>query len=56
MYAASSGKAAIVDLLLRAGADPRVQNRDDFTALDLASTWACLSLLRHASSPPQHAF
>jgi rhodanese-related sulfurtransferase len=47
MYAASTGKDHLVDLLLRAGADPTVRNQDDFAAVDLASTWSCLVLLRH---------
>jgi uncharacterized protein len=51
MYAASSGKAELVELLLRAGADPHAQNQDDFTAVDLASTWPCLALLRRAAEP-----
>ncbi|HXX66325.1 MAG TPA: ankyrin repeat domain-containing protein [Polyangiaceae bacterium] len=46
MYAASAGKERLVERLLRAGADPGLRNQDDFTALDLASTWACVSLLR----------
>jgi rhodanese-related sulfurtransferase len=49
MYAASAGKDRLVDLLLRAGADPTVRNQDDFAAVDLASTWSCLSLLRDRS-------
>jgi rhodanese-related sulfurtransferase len=47
MYAASTGKDVLVDLLLGAGADSRVRNQDDFAAVDLASTWSCLTLLRH---------
>jgi ankyrin repeat protein len=46
MYAASTGKERLVELLLRSGADPSLCNQDDFTAAELASTWACLSLLR----------
>jgi rhodanese-related sulfurtransferase len=55
MYAASSGKADILALLLQAGADPHLRNQDDFQALDLASTWVCLELLRHAARPPRLA-
>jgi rhodanese-related sulfurtransferase len=50
MYAASTGKDLLVKLLLGAGADPKVRNQDDFTATDLASTSACLSLLRHIAA------
>jgi len=45
MYAASSGREAVVRQLLAAGADARLQNHDDFTALDLASTRPILKLL-----------
>ena len=45
MYAASSGRDAVVKQLLAAGADVRLQNHDDFTALDLASTRVILKLL-----------
>jgi len=38
MYAASSGREETVKQLLAAGADANLQNHDDFTALDLAST------------------
>lgn len=38
MFAASSGREAVVLQLLAAGADTRLQTHDDFTALDLAST------------------
>jgi rhodanese-related sulfurtransferase len=50
MYAASSGKDRVVELLLRARADPDLRNQDDFRAVDLASTWACLSLLRRCTA------
>jgi thiosulfate/3-mercaptopyruvate sulfurtransferase len=46
MYAASSGKAVIVERLLARGADLGPETLDGFSALDLASTVACLSLLR----------
>jgi ankyrin repeat protein len=45
MYAASSGREAVVKQLLAAGADASLQNHDDFTALDLASTRPILKLL-----------
>lgn len=48
MYAASSGKEAIVKLLIDAGADVSIKNPDDFTALDLAVTPKILKLLRDA--------
>jgi thiosulfate/3-mercaptopyruvate sulfurtransferase len=48
MYAASCGKVGIVAVLLEAGADPRLRNQDDFAAVELASTWDCLTLLRGA--------
>lgn len=47
MYAASAGKARMVEFLLAAGADPHLRNFDDVKAVDLASTLACLKLLRH---------
>jgi rhodanese-related sulfurtransferase len=46
MYAASSGKAAIVERLLGKGADVTVETLDGFSALDLAGTIECLTLLR----------
>lgn len=46
MYAASTGKGHLVERLLDAGAAPGLRNHDDFAAVDLASTWECLSLLR----------
>lgn len=48
MYAASSGKAAIVQALLALGADAGLRTQDDFSALDMAATRACLDLLRPA--------
>jgi ankyrin repeat protein len=45
MFAASSGREATGQQLLAAGADASLQNHDDFTALDLASTRAILKLL-----------
>jgi rhodanese-related sulfurtransferase len=49
MYGASSGKAGVVERLLAKGADPSPETLDGFTALDLASTIECLSLLRLVS-------
>jgi len=46
MYAASSGKAAIVERLLGKGADTTLETLDGFSALDLAQTVECLTLLR----------
>jgi uncharacterized protein len=47
MYAASSGKAEMVELLLELGADAKLTNLDGANAGDMASTVACLRLLRH---------
>ena len=52
MYAASSGKDAVVAKLLEAGADISLKNFDDFTALDMASSLGCLQLLRQAEKQP----
>lgn len=49
MYVSSNGKADLVKLLLDAGADTSLRNFDDFSALDLAATPACLKLLRTAT-------
>lgn len=49
MYAASAGKAGVVEKLLARGADPRPESLDGFSALDLASTIECLTLLRRAT-------
>lgn len=46
MYAASTGKHAVVEKLLIAGADPYLKTLDDFRALDMAATIECLRLLR----------
>jgi ankyrin repeat protein len=45
MYAASSGREAVVRQLLAAGADTSLKTHDDFSALDLASTRNILKLL-----------
>ena len=49
MYAASSGKAGVVAILLDLGADPNPVTQDDFSALDMAASLACLQLLRAAT-------
>ncbi|MGO9674169.1 MAG: ankyrin repeat domain-containing protein [Methylocella sp.] len=49
MYAASTGKAAIVERLLLAGADTALETLDGFSALDMAATVECLTLLRRAA-------
>lgn len=49
IYAASSGKEAVVRQLLDAGADAGLKTHDDFTALDLASTINILKLLKQKS-------
>ncbi|QWG14684.1 ankyrin repeat domain-containing protein [Bradyrhizobium sediminis] len=46
MYAASSGKAAAVERLLAKGADVTPEMLDGFSALDLAQSIECLTLLR----------
>ena len=48
MYASSTGKHAVVDKLLAAGARPQLKTLDDYTALDMAATIECLRLLRTA--------
>ncbi|MFZ5504809.1 MAG: ankyrin repeat domain-containing protein [Pseudomonadota bacterium] len=47
MYCASSGRHALLALLLDLGADPLLRTDDDYVAADLASTVECLQLLRH---------
>ncbi|MFG1430144.1 ankyrin repeat domain-containing protein [Xanthobacter sp. V2C-8] len=46
MYASSAGKADVVARLLELGADPLPETLDGFSALDLAATAECLTLLR----------
>jgi rhodanese-related sulfurtransferase len=46
MYASSTGKAAVVERLLAHGANPDLVTPDDYTALDMAASLACLNLLR----------
>ncbi len=46
MYAASTGKHAVVEALLAAGANPHLKTLDGFSALDMAATVECLNLLR----------
>ena len=46
MYAASTGKHAVVEKLLAAGANPQLKTLDDYSALDMAATIECLRLLR----------
>jgi ankyrin repeat protein len=50
MYAASAGKSLTVARLLEAGANPKLQSLDEFTALDMVSTIECLQMLRQAES------
>jgi thiosulfate/3-mercaptopyruvate sulfurtransferase len=49
---ASAGKPAIVECLLRAGADAGLESLDGFTAPDMAATIECLGLLRTAYRKP----
>lgn len=46
MYVSSNSKPDLVRLLLDQGADPGLKNFDDFSALDLAASLACMKLLR----------
>lgn len=46
MYVSSNSKPDLVRLLLGQGADPGLKNFDDFSALDLAASLACMKLLR----------
>lgn len=48
MYAASAGLAGVVGRLLVRGADTTPESLDGFSAIDLASTIECLTLLRRA--------
>ena len=45
IFAASSGREAVVEQLLAAGVDPTLKTHDDFSALDLASTRKILKFL-----------
>lgn len=49
IYASSSGKTAVVEQLLQAGANPLLTTLDDFSAVDLAANRQCLQLLRTAA-------
>jgi len=49
MYASSAGLAGVVERLLARGADRTPETLDGFSALDLAGTVECLTLLRGAS-------
>jgi len=48
IYASSSGKHAVVNQLLQAGANPLLSTQDDFSALDLAANRECLRLMKQA--------
>ena len=50
MYAASSGKAKMIELLLELGANAGLVNQDGANAGDMAATIDCLQLLRHTVS------
>jgi hypothetical protein len=52
MYAASAGKHEVVRCLLQAGAATGVETPDGFTALDMAATIECLTLLRRKRAAP----
>ena len=49
MYVSSNSKPDLVKLLLEKGANPRLKNFDDFSALDLAASIECLRLLKKAA-------
>ncbi|ASF45735.1 ankyrin repeat domain-containing protein [Methylovulum psychrotolerans] len=51
MFAASSGREAVVEQLIQGGADPTLKNHDDFTAVDLASTRKILKFLSPLVKP-----
>ncbi|MGA7810191.1 ankyrin repeat domain-containing protein, partial [Bradyrhizobium sp.] len=53
MYAASSGRDAVVARLLANGADTEPETLDGFSALDMAASVECLTLLRHAARSPR---
>jgi thiosulfate/3-mercaptopyruvate sulfurtransferase len=55
MYAASSGRAEVVERLLVKGADTAPETFDGFSAVDLASTEECLTLLRQAAKRGSYA-
>ena len=50
MYTASSGKAEMMKILLNNGADPLIRTDDDYLAVELSATEACLELLRHTAN------
>jgi ankyrin repeat protein len=49
MYGAASGEAALVALLLQAGADSLLCNLDDAKGSDLAASRECLTQPRHTT-------
>ena len=49
MYVSSNSKPDLVKLLLENGANPKLKNFDDFSALDLAASIDCLKLLKKAA-------
>jgi len=54
MYAASTGKHAVAEALLAAGANPQLETLDGFSALDMAATIECLRLLRRVEKEEAH--
>lgn len=54
MYAASTGKHAVVEALLAAGAYPKLETLDGFSALDMAATLGSLNLLRRVEKEEAH--
>lgn len=49
MYVSSNSKPDLVQLLLDKGANAKLKNFDDFSALDLAASLECLKLLKKAA-------
>jgi thiosulfate/3-mercaptopyruvate sulfurtransferase len=54
MYASSSGKADVVAHLLAKGADTSAETLDGFSALDMAASLECLTLLRGTNGTRRH--
>ena len=50
IYSSSSGKTAVVEQVLQAGANYQLTTQDDFNAFDLAANRQCLLLLRKAGA------
>lgn len=55
MYAASAGRADVVERLLAHGADASLRSLDGFSALDMVSSIECFWLLRSCMVPEAQA-